>query len=82
MTVTKTGGVRRYDTGFLPSHVKRLCWAAIPRCRSDRDRAMLAGTSSSKSAQTRFNLLLLEDGEFFLDVRAVAVRVSGCPPCL
>lgn len=31
---------------------------------------MLATKSSFKSPQTRFNLLLLEDGEFFLDVRA------------
>lgn len=43
---------------------------------------MLAGTSSSKSAQTRFNLLLLEDGEFFLDVRTVAACGVGIPPSL
>lgn len=30
---------------------------------------MLGTKSSFKSPQTRFNLLLLEDGEFFLDVR-------------
>jgi hypothetical protein len=29
---------------------------------------MFASRSGYKSAQTRFNLLLLEDGEFFLDV--------------
>ena len=31
--------------------------------------AMFASKLGYKNAQTRFNLLLLEDGEFFLDVR-------------
>lgn len=37
---------------------------------------MLANKSGFKSAQTRFSLLLLEDGEFFLDV-----RLFGSPRC-
>lgn len=37
---------------------------------------MLATKSSFKSPQTRFNLLLLEDGEFFLDVRLVSYSLT------
>ncbi|DBA00114.1 TPA: hypothetical protein N0F65_000405 [Lagenidium giganteum] len=33
---------------------------------------MLGSRGTTKGAQTRFNLLLLEDGEFFLDVRCVS----------
>jgi hypothetical protein len=47
---------------------------------------MLATKSSFKSPQTRFNLLLLEDGEFFLDVRFVSyspMRIAFlCAACL
>lgn len=35
---------------------------------------MLANKSGFKSAQTRFSLLLLEDGEFFLDVRSPSLH--------
>lgn len=38
---------------------------------------MLASKFSFKSPQTRFNLLLLEDGEFFLDVRSLC-GIGGC----
>lgn len=35
-----------------------------------------AGSSAFRSAQnTRFSLLLLEDGEYFLDVRLVSICV-------
>lgn len=37
---------------------------------------MLASKAGLKSAQTRFSLLLLEDGEFFLDVRHIKCRVA------
>lgn len=39
---------------------------------------MLANKSGFKSAQTRFSLLLLEDGEFFLDVRSSPRSTIAC----
>lgn len=41
---------------------------------------MLSRKTGFKSAQTRFSLLLLEDGEFFLDVRPLGCHTAMCTP--